>query len=189
MRHEEHVEERYFAWLCQHLGIGWDNEPPTTLVVVAQKLHEIPFAWMPYLPMDANRAEDGLELRRTFGREEGLNFSESSFWDVGASVLEVFAALADRASLQNNWPVEEWFLRFLENLGIINRLSIAGTRTFDLYLQNTIQTWMLRQYEPNGVGGLFPLQNPYYDQRTVEIWSQMGAYIIEEMEDTGFLTR
>jgi hypothetical protein len=34
-----------------------------------------------------------------------------------------------------------------------------------------------RTYEPNGVGGFFPLENPNEDQREVELWYQMSAYV------------
>ena len=36
-----------------------------------------------------------------------------------------------------------------------------------------------RQYEANGEGGLFPLKGVCEDQREVEIWYQMNAYLYE----------
>ena len=37
-----------------------------------------------------------------------------------------------------------------------------------------------REYHPDGDGGLFPLMNPREDQRGVEIWYQMSAYLLEQ---------
>jgi hypothetical protein len=36
-----------------------------------------------------------------------------------------------------------------------------------------------RTYQRNGVGGLFPLKRDKKDQRKVELWYQMNAYLIE----------
>jgi hypothetical protein len=36
-----------------------------------------------------------------------------------------------------------------------------------------------RTYQKNGKGGLFPLKQPAKDQRRVEIWYQMAAYLNE----------
>jgi hypothetical protein len=38
-----------------------------------------------------------------------------------------------------------------------------------------------REYDPDGRGGLFPLDGTHANQREVELWYQMQAYIIERM--------
>ena len=37
-----------------------------------------------------------------------------------------------------------------------------------------------RTNESDGTGGLFPLSRPYLDQRDVEIWSQLNAFLLEQ---------
>ena len=37
-----------------------------------------------------------------------------------------------------------------------------------------------RTYDSNGYGGLFPLRNPREDQRKVELWYQLNAYLLEQ---------
>lgn len=187
MTHENHVEERYFAWLCQEVGIGWDDEPPTTLVVVARQFHSTPFVWFEHIPRDVNRVQDALELRSIFAYDNRqLDFS-SDFWDLPASLFEVLVALTERCAGQTGRDRNDWFLRFLVNLGVIGSLSRINSKRFPGYLDDVARTLMERRYQANGVGGLFPLRNPYEDQRTIEIWEQMSAYIIEEMEAIGFL--
>jgi hypothetical protein len=36
-----------------------------------------------------------------------------------------------------------------------------------------------RTYKRDGIGGLFPLKHPKKDQRRVELWYQMNAYLVE----------
>jgi hypothetical protein len=54
-------------------------------------------------------------------------------------------------------------------------LSRTKARRANAILDRVIR----REYEPDGTGGFFPLQNPLEDQTQVEIWYQMAAYINE----------
>jgi hypothetical protein len=36
-----------------------------------------------------------------------------------------------------------------------------------------------RNYEKNGVGGLFPMHDARHDQRQLELWSQLQFYVLE----------
>lgn len=45
------------------------------------------------------------------------------------------------------------------------------------YVVDKIQKFMNHQYESNGKGGLFTVNNPKYDMRFVEIWWQMNWYL------------
>jgi hypothetical protein len=74
-----------------------------------------------------------------------------------------------------------WFWQMLENLGlahISDKLYSSGPR-MDSFIDNVIDRLIYRRYSPDGHGGLFPLEFPHEDQRGVELWYQLNAYLIE----------
>lgn len=172
MTHESVLKDRYFRWLCDFLG--WYSEED-----LLGQLYDTPFIWV--VPNDANRAEDGLDLRDRLLQDHKAPLRlRNLLSDDEVSVLEVLAALALRASFLGDQSLEEWFVIFLENLGL--KEESCDERRVDAILTD----WMTRNIEPNGVGGLFPLEHPPEDQRKTEIWYQMNAYIQEDMEASGF---
>jgi hypothetical protein len=46
-------------------------------------------------------------------------------------------------------------------------------------IQDVLDTIIFRTYKYDGRGGLFPLREGKEDQRRVELWYQMCAYILE----------
>jgi hypothetical protein len=46
-------------------------------------------------------------------------------------------------------------------------------------IEETLDRVIWRTYNFNGRGGIFPLRRPRQDQRDVELWYQLNAYIIE----------
>lgn len=142
-------------------------------IVFLRSISRIPFISL--VEYDENRALDGLELRREYEETEGLSLSSGP-----CSVLEVLIALARRMAYIEYDPVvgeEEhiniWFWDMLTNLGIDPDLD--NDRNID-----KIILWIERKFERNGRGSPFPLQNPVADQRKVEIWYQMQAYLAEK---------
>ena len=90
-------------------------------------------------------------------------------------------ALARRASFDDEasgTPVE-WFWRMIHNL----ELDGYTDDIFEISIQETVEEVLgrlnQRTYSANGSGGLFPLQSPTVDQRTVELWTQMQTYLLE----------
>lgn len=93
-------------------------------------------------------------------------------------MFEVNAELAHRASFLNNLPVQNWFMQFIKNLGLERYpdavcYPVPGHSRVDTIL-NRLNN---RRYAYNGTGGLFPLVDAQEDQRLVELWYQLGAYI------------
>ena len=74
----------------------------------------------------------------------------------------------------NRVPV--WFWMFLDNIGL---LYFTDSEWNEELVSRTILTWLSREYDRTGQGGLFPLREPYEDQREVPLWNQLNAYIIE----------
>ena len=169
----DEVEAAYFQWLCQfgHLDIDY--------LILASILHRIEFTW--YIPNDDNRDADGRKLREIFTDETDIDCSSL---DGPASILEMLLALAIRMEyilddVENHDRID-LFWEMLGNLGV-------DTFTDDEYYYlggddeviNRVRIFTERQYTGAGKGGLFPLRYPHIDQRTVEIWYQMSAYLLE----------
>ena len=151
-------------------------------------LHGIPFYSL--VPNDGNRGEDGRQLRQTFIDNMGdrnllLNYHliDSNLGD--CTVLEMLLALSDRLvfeTIDSEWEKtrSEWFFILLENLSIeIYDNSYVRPDQIRMRIEGKVNTFLDRKYDSHGVGGLFPLKNPRQDQRKVEIWYQMSAYIME----------
>lgn len=182
MKHDRNVEERYFLHLCRTVGIETER-PASNLIELAKQLHQTPFAWV--IPNDVNRVEDAFEFRDEFLNTRVVQ-PDPEWTGMDASVLEVLTALAIRCSYQSDKPVGDWFMIFMDNLGILELVNQPLYFTYNV--DDILANWMYRNYQPNGVGGLFPLRYTKLDQRTVELWNQMSEYLIEDMETTGFLT-
>jgi hypothetical protein len=46
-------------------------------------------------------------------------------------------------------------------------------------VDEALSALIYRTYDRDGTGGLFPLTHPEEDQRKVEIWYQLNAYLLE----------
>ena len=184
----KNVDTRYFVWLCGMVGLGAEEDPPPIMVEVAKKLYSIQFYWDEKIVRDENRSEDAKELRVIFSSDQRPVYVGDEFYNAPANVLEVFVSLAERCFFQTGKSRADWFLRFVYNLGIMSVVHTSMPSHFEEYIELAVDRWMSRKYEPDGSGGLFPLQHALEDQRQIEIWYQMSAYIIEEMEAIGFLS-
>lgn len=131
------------------------------------------------IPMDENRAQDGIDMRDRFLFEKGLRFRKD-IPDGPCSVLEMMVALSMRCAeqimdnLEEDNRTDHWFWIMIQNLG----LAYMDDSRFELdIVDNTVQRFLDREYEPNGDGGLFTVENTVYDLRQVEIWYQMCWYL------------
>ena len=63
---------------------------------------------------------------------------------------------------------------------MINNLGLGSMRddNYDKdYVEYVIQTFLRREYKPNGDGGLFTINHCDHDLRDVEIWYQLNWYL------------
>lgn len=138
----------------------------TYLERAVMALFNIPFKW--YISNDDNRNQDALDLRERVG---GMYDVEIPMGDE-ASCLEVLIALAERMNGDFGFKTAgEWFKIMLDNLSLLEYSMTSE--------ELKIRIWRDRGYNPDGYGGIFPLNDPNEDQRKVEIWYQMYAYIEE----------
>ena len=180
MRAEE-LNKRYFDWLCQHVCDDGHTER-LSYQKLLKCFHETEFTFS--LDMDANRTEDGTDLRFRFGRERGLKPETVKRYldNRPCSALEMMIALAVRCEehIMSDSGVGDrtgqWFWNMVVNLG----LGSMNDANFDQAEADRILVRFLhRQYERDGSGGLFTVRNTPYDLRTVEIWHQAMWYLDE----------
>lgn len=138
--------------------------------VLLSTLFCIPFEWSYKIPMDANRANDGMAMRSEYEIDTDMHADV-----VGdCNVLEMLVALAIRIDSVMGVPGEdhsnEWFQLMIDNLGLTPEMEVAD-------INATVANWMHRNIDHNGNGGLFPLDHSSEDQRELSIWDQMTCYI------------
>lgn len=166
----------YFEWLWNFTKCRGHSQNRKIITL----LHNIEFRYS--IPMDANREEDGIDLRYRFITEVGIpkNYQEVyAYLDGPCSVLEMMIALAIRCeeSIMDDPDIgdrtSEWFWLMMKNLG----LDYMSDRKFDRDIaEEKISIFLDRRYKKNGEGGLFVV-NGRRDLRKVEIWYQMCWYL------------
>lgn len=171
---KEQLERIYFQWICKLVKADDQN------LKLLWHLFEREFIFS--LPMDANRADDGINLRYRFAYEEGYDDRIVALYldDKPCSMLEMIAALALRCEehIMNDDEFGDrtsvWFWKMLSNLGLVSMKKYNKER-----IDAILDLFMSREYSPDGHGGLFIINEQTKDLRNVEIWNQMHAYLNE----------
>ncbi len=163
------IEKEYFEWLVRK--VSGDEQSIDFLY----ELHLYEF--IPILDMDINRLDDGLYLRREFGLDYG--YEGFSMSDRPCSFLEFMVGLASRMNeltqeIEEPPKIDRWFWELIVNLELPE-----DHRNWRIELPNIIDRVINREYNFDGSGGLFPLEDPETDQRELEIWYQMNQYLAE----------
>lgn len=98
---------------------------------------------------------------------------------LGCSFLEMMIALSRRLAFEEEGQPSRWFWHLIENLGI-DVTDAYYNIEIERAVNDRLDTVIYRTYDSTGMGGLFPLENPRQDQREVEIWYQLQAYLLEK---------
>lgn len=178
------LDERYFKWLYSQIASLDTRNPARSYWKLCRHLYTKPFTW--FVPNDENRAEDGRGLREEFLDEEEL--VENHDWMVmDCSVLEMLIALSRRAAFQASGAPDEWFWLIMDNVDLrqFNDSNFRGSSKHQV--EEVLDRILERRYDYDGLGGLFPLEDPMQDQRRTELWYQLSAYLLERVDfDVGF---
>ena len=169
-------DDQYLEWLYAQVGAVSNRNPERSYWKLLKHLYSKPFVW--HVANDDNRASDGIDLRYEF-TEGPWSAQERQWLDMDCSVLEMMIALARRASFEDSGEPAAWFWKLIFNLGLIHYTDAVYNNMVQLDVEDTLDDLMERTYHPDGQGGLFPLDNPMQDQREVELWYQMSAYLLE----------
>lgn len=179
------VKSQYYHWLCGIIGhevngetVGYNGK---TYWLLLKDLHTKVFFYS--VPNDGNRAFDGIALREEFNDETGLEY-------VGGpcTMLELIIGIARRcefvmAGQDESIPTSDWFWKLIHNASLDrftddDYFAVGDGDKVDQLLDRIIY----RTYHRNGQGGFFPLKwlrGTKKDQRKVELWYQMHAYLDE----------
>lgn len=176
----DEVSNAYFEWLTD-IVCSKKYSSQVSFERLLMRLHNIEFRYS--IPKDRNRAEDGMALRYKFAMchdPEDFDIASMDYLDGPCSVFEMMVALAIRCeeSIMDNPTVGsrtgQWFWGMIVNLGLGSMVDRRYDRRF---VDDVINRFLDREYEPNGKGGLFTIDNCMYDLRTVEIWYQLCWYL------------
>lgn len=132
------------------------------------------------IEMDENRKVEGGNLRSMFECDSCAILTDN-IPEEEVSVLEVLVAMAMNFRELNNdkEPIALYFWEMISNLGLIDCTDEHWSRSTEEYVERVIDDFLDRDYEPDGTGGLFPLEDPQEDQTEVELWYQLAAYYLE----------
>jgi hypothetical protein len=170
------LDDQYLEWLYAQVASVKQKNPSRSYWTLMRQLYTKEYIWL--VPNDDNRMQDGLDLRLEFMDEDVWS---EEWMSLGCSMLELFIGLSRRLAFEAEGEARDWFWQLLNNLDLSDlndHIYHEGTRTVnrvDRILDNVI--W--RTYNKDGSKGLFPLKHPDEDQRDVEIWYQMSAYLLE----------
>ena len=173
------LDDEYFEWLCRLTEIPRTNDPAQSYRTLIKQFHTTTFHW--FVPNDDNRAEDGKALRQEFLDSVGEPYLDHFWMAHECSMLEMLIALARHTAFESYDTAGRWFWVFIQNLGLAMYSDgyYRSNRHVHREVDKDLQMLNERTYGSNGVGGLFPLKDPVYDQRQVELWYQMSSYVLE----------
>jgi hypothetical protein len=100
-------------------------------------------------------------------------------------MLEMLIALARRFAFILDAEPIDCFWTLIYNTGLRNCSDSDFEFDDDAAneIDEIISRVIFRQYSWDGRGGLFPLKEPLEDQRKVEVWYQMNAFILEYVRE------
>lgn len=176
----EPLDELYFQWLCSQITNVKLKNPARTHWALLKQLHMKEFVWI--IPNDDNRLADGRDLRDEFVYENRLNDVDPDWMRLGCSMLEMLIGISRRLNFEDDsHKIDEWFWQLMENLdlrGFTDEVGLSGDFT-EQDVEEILDDVIWRTYQRNGRGGLFPLRRAREDQREVELWYQLSAYLLE----------
>lgn len=172
-------DERYFAWLYAQVADAKTRDPAKSHYLLCEQLYKTPFRYS--ILNDENRAEDGIDLREEYCDSTGDRVGPDWF-SLECSIFELFIGLARRAAFQTNGRPDVWFWIMLQNLELSKYTDDIYHDMINDAVIESLDRFLDREYDVNGTGGLFPLKNPERDQRDVELWYQLSAYLLEQYD-------
>lgn len=161
------TKDEYFHELCD-LALARDTD--VSYEKLMRELFDREFRWTH--PMDVNRANDGIDVRRTY----------LDHYHAPCNWLEMLIGISRRIEFIQGGNASYWFWEIIQNMELDSVRDDEIFRTSIDFIRNTLEIVENRTYSKDGYGGLFPLKNPHEDQRNVEIWYQMQAWLMENYD-------
>lgn len=173
------IKNAYFRWLVEQVQIDdmhW---------CLMRRLHQKDFFWLESVSHDANREQDGIDLREDFAEDSDWSTEDVLAALAGpCSCLEMLVALAMRIEMDIMYTPDdgdrtgEWFKLMLSNMKL---LQMNDTDYYQPYVDQVLEDIMSRHYKKNSAGSIFPVKHTHgKDWRNTEIWMQMMLYFGEK---------
>ena len=172
------LDDLYLEWLYSQVASIDQKARSKTYWSLLRQLYTKEFVWI--VPNDDNRVEDGRDLRFEFIHSLDLEDVDPQWLHLGCSVLEMLIALSRRLSFEGDGPAEDWFWILLKNIELDQCTDARYKSQMHAYVDDILDRIIWRTYNDNGRGGLFPLRDARQDQREVEIWYQLSAYLMQD---------
>lgn len=172
------LDERYLDWLYGQVADVKTRARTRTYRNLFEQLYDTIFVSI--VGHDENRIADGRDLRYEYLAQAEEEPGHPDWTGKTCSMLEVLIVLSRQLAFEMDDPVKPWFWHLLEVLDLVRFNDREYDEEAQEVIQETIDRVIWRNYEPNGDGGLFPLRKPERDQREVELWYQLNAYLLEQ---------
>lgn len=170
------LDDRYLGWLYSRVGAARNRNPARSHWNLLNQLYRKPYSWT--ILNDSNRARDGVDLREEFLQEFEIDRDE--LWlELDCSFLEMLMALSERASFLDDGSALGWFWKLMENIELDKYTDEVYNDHIAEEVEQALDRVIQRTYSRDGTGGLFPLRYAKTDQRRVELWYQLNAYLLE----------
>lgn len=130
--------------------------------------------------VDRNRIADAKNMYKAYCEIMDIPYVDKD----EESVFEVLLSLSIRCEqdimgVPGSDENDKWFWIMLDNLGLLDFDNRKINRITDAEINKIVDIFLRREYKFNGEGGIFPLKNAENDQRKVELWYQLSAYLNE----------
>lgn len=183
------IEFSYFQFLMRLINNERPQPPARNYGALLNFMYNMEFEYI--IPLDENRAYDGLNLRYLFSTEAPYNYNDIlDALDEPCSILEMIIGLAHRIETDITCEPDgidrtsEWFWQMISSLGLedMTDSNFDSDKVIDI-----LRCFLNRRYSPNGQGGLFTVNNYDGDMRDVEIWYQANIWLNEKIYNENFI--
>ena len=173
------LQELYFQWMADMVFPDIRERRQYEHLLVTLNASIFHFT----IPMDENRMTDGIDLRYRFAFEKGLSNEEVSMTlnhNRSCSILEMMVALSIKGDERILYDYEtggKAYYIFKIMLESMHLVDMTNDNFNPSYIDYRIDCLLNHDYDYNGNGGLFTVDNPRRDMRDVDIWYQMNWYL------------
>lgn len=183
------IEYSYFQFLMRLINNERPQPPARNYGVLLRFMYNMEFEYI--IPLDENRAYDGLNLRYLFSTEAPYNYNDIlNALDEPCSILEMIIGLAHRIETDITCEPDgidrtsEWFWQMISSLGLedMTDSNFNSDKVIDI-----LRRFLNRRYAKNGQGGLFTVENYDRDMRDIEIWYQANIWLNKKIYNENFI--
>lgn len=172
------LDERYLNWLYGQVASVKTRHRHRTFWSLFRQLHETIFVAI--VSHDENRIGDCRDLRYEYLAAAEDEEGDPDWTRSPSSMLELLIVLSRALAFEMDDKVETWFWHLIDVLELEQFNDRAYNQAAQEEISQTLDRVIWRTYGADGHGGLFPLRKADRDQRDVELWYQLNAYLLEQ---------